>query len=537
MLNKVFPFGLACHHPQVESFSDRQPSGSWWMGSKASRTHHRGPPRRHLKEDGVLPEDVIVIILGYLNVAEILMVRQCNKWLKHLTENRQFWTKFVSHPYFPRPASALPIDTLSTRALEQLVRRQHELSRTWSPRRNVTAPIAVRRSYRLPIPNNESLTAMSSMDSWVAVASDLGGVYVCAPFGSDAGQGTKWVRMVSVSVEINKLSVAVWRSSGREYVAVMWAGRIVVGPEYRCGLVVASAEDLFTAQCRASGRVVLSTSDFVLSSSIQLRNPASEVMDIALGDRYCAVVDDAHITQVFMHRTPNGEPTEPINRSQFHGRYLSPRKTITLQFLPNDQLLFRSDTFIAVYKPVAPDSSVMATKSVITSPSTLFFGLFTQRRSANVPFMSDYMSVPLLALCSNGTEVAHFDLCVPPFDTEDGLVSDYRLSHRLSTSYQLVPWIKPFSLGTINGGHSRLVWITSTGGRPFGIALGRLSVGNGDPTLSYQTQLGLTGLDLGDYGKALAKHAPSEPFFAFHEGEGKLFGGIRGIPDLFMMNY
>ncbi|QRV82545.1 hypothetical protein RhiJN_10560 [Ceratobasidium sp. AG-Ba] len=528
MLNRDFPLGLARHHGQIEPLFDRRSSGSPTptasrrTGSRISRTQPGNVSRDHLEDNGVLPEDVIVIVLGHLNVAELLTVRQCNRWFKYLTENRQFWISFVSHPYFPFSASAPSLDTLPTHGLEQLVRRQYELSRTWSPKRNVTASIAVRHSYRWSLPNNESLTAMSSMDSWVAVASDLGGVYVCAPFGSDAEHSTKWVRMLSVSVEINKLSVAVWQSLGREY---------------RCGLVVASAEDLVTAQCRASGRVVLSTSDFVSSSVMELRNPASEIMDIALGDRYCAIVDAAHIIQVFMHRAPDSNVIAPTNRFEFQGRYRSSRKTISLQFLPDDQLLFQSDSFIGVYKPVAPDSSVMEDKYVTKLPSTHFFGLLTQRRSSNIPSMPDYMSVPLVALSSSGAEVTHFDLCIPPHDAANDLKDDYRLSHRRSASYLLVPWMKPFSLGTINGGYSRLVWITSTEGRPFGIALGRQCVGNGDPTLSYQAPLDRTELDLGEYGKALIEHAPSGPLFAFHEGEGKLLGGVRGVPDLFMINY
>jgi hypothetical protein len=60
------------------------------------------------------------------------------------------------------------------------------------------------------------------MNSWVAVASDLGGVYVCAPFGQ---RGISWIRVLSVPVEIAKLCVAVWHECGNEHVAVMWAGR------------------------------------------------------------------------------------------------------------------------------------------------------------------------------------------------------------------------------------------------------------------------------------------------------------------------
>lgn len=66
---------------------------------------------------------------------------------------------------------------------------------------------------------------MSSMDSWVAVASDLGGIYVCAPFDKRFETQRKWIRVFSAPIAINKLSVTMWGDSGCERVAVMWAGR------------------------------------------------------------------------------------------------------------------------------------------------------------------------------------------------------------------------------------------------------------------------------------------------------------------------
>jgi hypothetical protein len=205
--------------------------------------------------------------------------------------------------------------------------------------------------------------------------------------------------------------------------------------------------------------------------------------------------------------------------------------------LPYNQLLARSDGFIAVYKPVSLDSSTMLPRYFTRLPSTHFFGLLAQHHSSTIPSVGDYMSVPLLALGSNGTEVTHFDIRVASAEVDVSGVSDYGLSHRRSVSYLLVPWLQPFSLGTINGGHSRLVWITSGKGRPFGIALGRQSTNHSDPTVSYQSPLDRTALDLGDYGAALVEQAPLGPLFVFHEGEGKLLGGVRRTPDLFMLEY
>ncbi|KAG9090445.1 hypothetical protein FRC06_001081 [Ceratobasidium sp. 370] len=537
MLHRDLPFGLARNRGHVEPFFDGQPSILRKSSPKASRTHSRNVSQERPDAHETLPEDVIVIILGYLTVAQLMVVRRCGKWFKFLTENRQLWINFVSHPYFPTPASTPSLDALSNHALELLVRRQFELSRAWSPKKSTASSIPIRRSYRLSMPNNESLTAMASMDGWVAVASDLGGVYVCAPFGLGFERGVKWIRMLSVPVEINKLCVAVWRASGREYVAVMWAGRLSVALEFQCGLVTASVEDLVAAQSRTQGRIVLSTSDFVSSSTMQIRNPASEIMDIALGDRYCAIVDAAHIIQVFMHRTSGDERVDSPNRYEFQGRYRSSRKTISLQFLPNDQLLFQSDSFIAIFKPVSSDSSVMSTRFLTRLPSTHYFGLLTQRRSSAVSSLPNYMSVPLLALSESGAEVTHFDIRLPPSDAENAGTDDYGFSYRRSVSYLLVPWMKPFSLGAINGGHSRLVWITSAEGQPFGVALGRQCQGNSDPLQLYEAPLNPTELDLGEYRKALLEHTPSGPLFAFHEGEGKLLGGVRGTPDLFMMEY
>ncbi|KAG8770118.1 hypothetical protein FRC12_004506 [Ceratobasidium sp. 428] len=543
MLHRDLPFGLARSRGHAEPFFDGQPPNSLkshfrqLTGSKSSRTRVNNVSQDHPDSEETLPEDVIVIIFGYLTVGELMVVRRCSKWFKHLSQNRQLWINFISHPYFPASASAPLLDDLSHHALENLVRRQFELSRTWSPKKSNASPIPIRRAYRLSMPNNESLTAMSSMDSWVAVASDLGGVYVCAPFGSDIERRAKWIRMVSVPVEINKLSVAVWHVSGREHVAVMWAGRLSIALEFQCGLVFAAVEDLVSAQDCAQGRIVLSTSDFVSSSTLQLRNPASEIMDIALGDRFCAIVDAAHIMQAFMHRNSDGEPIDPSNRSEFQGEYRSSRKTISLQFLPDDQLLFQSDSFIAVYKPDSLDSSDMVTKFITRLPSTHYFGLLGQRQSSTIPFAFDHMTVPLLALSENGAEITHFDVRLASSDVESAGANDYGFSYRRSASYLLASWMRPFSLGAINGGYSRSVWITSSEGQPFGIALGRLCIDNGDPALSYEAQLNPTELDLGKYKEALVEHAPSGPLFAFHQGEGKLLGGVRGVPDLFMMEY
>jgi hypothetical protein len=179
----------------------------------------------------------------------------------------------------------------------------------------------------------------------------------------------------------------------------------------------------------------------------------------------------------------------------------------------------------------------MSPKYFTRLPSTHFFGLLAQHSSSTIPSVGDYMSVPLLALGSNGEEVTHFDIRVASTEVEAPGDSDYRFSQRRSLSYLLAPWLRPFSLGTINGGHSRRVWITSGQGRPFGIALGRLGTSHSDPTLSYQSPLNRTALDLGKYGEALIKQAPSGPLFVFHEGEGKLFGGVRRTPDLFMLEY
>ncbi|CCO33499.1 hypothetical protein BN14_07578 [Rhizoctonia solani AG-1 IB] len=113
------------------------------------------------------------------------------------------------------------------------------------------------------MPNNEFLTAMASMDSWVAVASDLGGV------------------VLSLAVQISKLCVDV--SNGQ--VSIMWAGSVVQdgAPSNRCGVVSASVEDLVEAQSRTQGGLLLDSSNFVTLASLDLRNPASEIMDIAIG--------------------------------------------------------------------------------------------------------------------------------------------------------------------------------------------------------------------------------------------------------------
>lgn len=252
MLHRDMPFGLARYRGLAEPFHDPLPRDHHLHHHRL--THRTGSGHatrssssRHGSEDdtqshsGILPEDVIVIILGHLSVAEIMVIRRvsggcsifspseswnsndffkCSKWFKRLSENRQIWLDFILQPVFPLPACDAQLSRLPIEALEAHVRRQFELARLWSPPEPNT-PIRVSRSRRLAMPNNESLTAMSSMDSWVAVATDLGGIYVCAPFGKGS---VKWIRVLSLSVEITKLRVTVWSEPAGERVGVLWAG-------------------------------------------------------------------------------------------------------------------------------------------------------------------------------------------------------------------------------------------------------------------------------------------------------------------------
>ncbi|KAF8606176.1 hypothetical protein BDV93DRAFT_521027 [Ceratobasidium sp. AG-I] len=541
MLQRDLPFGLARHHAQTEPFFDQQSRPKPTTARQAAGRNTSNVPdsklRSKLDNYSLLPEDVLFIILGYLTVAELLVTRQCSKCFKQLTENRCLWIGFLAQPSYPILASTPPLEALSSHELEALVRRQFELSRIWSPNSNESPPIPVRRSRQLSMPNNESLIAMSSMNSWVAVASDLGGIYLCTPFDGRFETNGEWIMIFSASIRIIKLSVAVWGESGRERVIVMWAGR--VDTEFQCGIVFTSVDDLIAARNSVVGRIVLSTSGFVSSSTLQLRNPASEIMDIAIGERYCAVVDAAHIIQIFAHRLLEDDPDLDLPRSEFPGPRRSSRKTMSLQFLPHDQLVVQSNSFIAVYRPAPPPSSTIMLKYNTPLPSTHFFGLLTQRRSSSIlPNLED-LSIPILALGGNGSEITHFDLRISS-DIDNFGTHDYGLSHRRSVSYMLVPWLHPFALGTINGGHSRLAWITSGAagrGEPFGIALGRRCTGNGDPEALYQAPLDRAALDLGAYGKALGRESPSGPLFAFHEGEAKLFGGVMGSPELFILEY
>ncbi|KAF8606174.1 hypothetical protein BDV93DRAFT_521023 [Ceratobasidium sp. AG-I] len=541
MLRRILPFGLARNRAQAEPFFDQESRPAPTTVQQVAGRNESNIPSRtfesKLDNYAILPEDVLFIILGHLTVAELLVTRQCSKCFKQLTENRYFWVKFLLQPSYPILASTPPLDTLSVQELEAMVRRQFELSCLWSPNSNESPPIPVCRSRQLSMPNNESLVAMSSMGSWVAVASDLGGIYLCTPFSGHFETKGGWIRVFSTPIRISKLSVAVWGESGRERVVVMWAGQ--VDAEFRCGIVSASVNDLVAVQGSATGGVVLSTSDFVTSSTLQLRNPDSEIMDIAIGERYCAVVDAAHIIQIFAHRLLEGDRDTTLPRSEFRVPRLSSRKTVSLQFLPHDQFIVQSDAFIAVYKPMPPPSTIIVIKYHTPVPSTHFFGLLTQRRSSSIVPSSETLNIPMLALSENGSDVTHFDLHVSS-DIEDHGTHDYRLSPRHSFSYKLVPWLQPFALGTINGGHSRLAWITSGAagrGEPFGIALGRRCMGNGDPEALYQAPLDRAALDLGAYGKVLGRESPSGPLFAFHEGEAKLFGGVMGSPELFILEY
>lgn len=247
MLHRDLPFGLARHHAQAEPLFDQQ---SRPMPSATRQAAARNGSRTSTSMIGsepnscaVLPEDVFFIVLGYLSVAELLVVRQvsspfglvriylsrfrlqCSKWFKQLTVNRHLWINFLSRPSYPSLASTPPLETLSAQELEALVRRQFELARIWSPKSNESPPIPIRDSHHISMPNNESLIAMSSMDSWVAVASDLGGVYLCTPFSGNFETSRGWIRVFSAPIKIYKLSVAVWGEPERERVGVMWAGR------------------------------------------------------------------------------------------------------------------------------------------------------------------------------------------------------------------------------------------------------------------------------------------------------------------------
>ncbi|KAH7322274.1 hypothetical protein B0J17DRAFT_244845 [Rhizoctonia solani] len=257
-------------------------------------------------------------------------------------------------------------------------------------------------------------------------------------------------------------------------------------------------------------------------------------MDIAIGERYCAVVDAAHIFQVFMHQ-PRESGIPPS--SEFQGPHRSSRRTISLQFLPCDQLLVYSDSFIAVYKPLTQLTTVMERKYWTRVPSETFFGLLTQRRSSSIT-ATGHMRIPILAFDSTGKEITHYDLRVPCSDPEGSEPDEYGLTHRRSVSYLLSPGLNPFSMGTISGGCYRMVWITMGINRqPAGIALGRISLGNHDPSTSYQAPLDRALLDLGGYADLIQTQTPSGPLFAFNEGEGMLFGGVRRGSELIMLQY
>ncbi|KEP49956.1 hypothetical protein V565_089520 [Rhizoctonia solani 123E] len=528
MLNRDAPFGLARHRGLAEPLRDPEP-----------RNHPTpGPASRHTKtysevsqsNVGILPEDLMVIIIEYSSVADILVMRRCSKWLKYLTEDRHIWLTFLLQPTFPVPECISRIKTMSSGELESQVRRQFELSRRWSPKDRPETPTRPVTEHVLPMPNNEILTAMASMDSWVVVASDLGGVYACRPFGERYTSGLVWIRVLSFAGQINKLGVDV--SNGR--VSVMWVGSIKEGgvSSYRCGVVSALAEDLISAQSRTPGGLLLDSSSFVNATTVDLRNSASEIMDIAIGERYCAVVDAAHVFQVFMHRPLQNE-TPP--RSEFQGPHMSSRKTISLQFLPCDQLLVYTDSFIAVYKPVTPSTTTMERKYWTRVPSETFFGLLTQRRSSNLT-NGGHIRIPILAFDNTGTQITHYDLRVPC--SEPGEPDDYGLTHRRSVTYLLTAGLGPFSMGTINGGCSRMVWITAgTNRQACGIAFGRTSLGNYDPSTSYQAPLDRFLLDLSSYAALIKAHSLSGPLFAFHEGEGVLLGGVRRGWKLIMLQY
>ncbi|CAE6349667.1 unnamed protein product [Rhizoctonia solani] len=515
MLHRDAPFGLASYRGLAEPFRDPQPRNYTATGPTSAPRHTKPPSSAEQSHaGGLLPEDVMIMIIAYLSVADILVIRRCNKWLKYLTEDRNIWLNFVLQPTYPVPECVSRVGTMSSQELESYVRKQFELSRRWSPRTQPDVPIRPIASHRLAMPNNEFLTAMASMDSWVAVASDLGGV------------------VLSLTGQIGKLCVDV--SNGR--VSIMWAVNMIEdgAPSNRCGVVSASVEDLVEAQSRTQGGLLLDSSDFVTLNTLDLRNPASEIMDIAIGERYCAVVDAAHVFQVFMHQSPENEtPT----RSEFHGPHRSSRRTITLQFLPCDQLLIYSDSFIVIYKPITPSTTTMERKYWTHLPTETFFGLLNQRRSSSIT-TSGHMRVPILAFSSTGREITHYDLRVPYSDTENSEPDGYGLTHRRSVSYLLSPALGAFAMGTINGGCHRSVWITTGSGfRPFGIALGRRSTDSHDPSISYQAPLDRALLDLSNYEDLIMTQKPLAPLFAFHEGEGMLLGGVRRGSDLFMLAY
>ncbi|GAB1524038.1 hypothetical protein RhiTH_007190 [Rhizoctonia solani] len=453
----------------------------------------------------------MVMVIAYLGVADILVIRrllpiECNKWLKYLTEDRTIWLNFILQPTYPvseRVSQAA--GTMSAQELENEVRKQFELSRRWSPKAQPDVPIRPRTSRRLAMPNNEFLTAMASMDSWVAVASDLGGVYVCAPFGENYKHGLKWIRVLSLTVQIAKLCVGV--SNG--CVSVMWAGCVTEdgAPSYRCGVASALAEDLLQAQSRTQGGLLLDSSDFIHSIALDLRNPASEVMGIAIGERYCA----------FLCTGRKGMKRRLVQN--FRGHIAHP------------------EGFIAIHKPVAPSTTVMERKYWTHLPTETFFGLLNQFRSSSIT-NSGHMRVPILAFSNSGEEITHYDLRVPYLEAEGSEPGSYGLTHRRSFFYLLSPALGAFSMGTVNGGCYRSVWITTGSSfQPLGIALGRRFANSYDPSMSHQAPLDRALLDLGDYGDLAMIQGRPGPLFAFHEGEGMLLGGTRGGSDLVMLEY
>lgn len=74
MLHRDAPFGLARYRGLAEPFSEPQPRK--YTAPGAASRHSKTPSAAQQSHGGLLPEDIMVIIIAYLNVADTLVVRR-----------------------------------------------------------------------------------------------------------------------------------------------------------------------------------------------------------------------------------------------------------------------------------------------------------------------------------------------------------------------------------------------------------------------------------------------------------------------------
>ncbi|KAG8935178.1 hypothetical protein FRC01_007411 [Tulasnella sp. 417] len=85
----------------------------------------------------ILPDDIIVTILGSLDIRDIISIRRVSRGFERATKLRALWILLAHREVLDRklswPSYALPLTTVPTKTIEEYTVRATEIARQWAP--------------------------------------------------------------------------------------------------------------------------------------------------------------------------------------------------------------------------------------------------------------------------------------------------------------------------------------------------------------------------------------------------------------------